>query len=503
MRAAICGDKVFIRADHPEFTAQQLLRHEMAHREFGHESENLNDKVDVRKVYDRLVELCGTEEAVKNIITMYSEAFDMGYDAETGTDALAMEVFTEIVCDSQADMNAFAPEDRADMEGFMQEIRRIAQEEKAQNQGRAPPEMNIKASKEKKQEVFRNGQKGKSEDRQSFLTRVHGSAQTSGKIGQIAYAYEEANSYNITAYAEGTQRELQKLGIDSFAFQKMEYNDDGYTYRIKDNSISLIDGNECIVGIQARFAGNAMEVAGHEAFHIWGEAAGREEFVSILRDQLIDYSERYILTALSVASAYQVSKHSNSDASVLYAEEILARIAGQIHSGAYENGLRTMFRNYDIVKTAWVALVNSHTKAKNVDNTNPTTNHDIRFSREFVSKQMSEQEKLLEKANKALEKSNAKLQEDNQYLKQLLKLQSQVTGGTKFTKSSVEAAARELIKNADAKGDVKELSGILNDFYEYVATGKELTWEDVMSKAQPVVDWINGNRNQHETPGLC
>lgn len=24
-----------------------------------------------------------------------------------------------------------------------------------------------------------------------------------------------------------------------------------------------------------------------------------------------------------------------------------------------------------------------------------------------------------------------------------------------------------------------------------------------MSKAQPVVDWLNSNRNQHETPGLC
>lgn len=140
-RAAICGNDVFIRADHPEFTAMQLLHHEMAHREFGHAGEDLSGKVDVRKVYDRLVELCGSEEAVKNVIAMYSEAFDMGYDAETGADALAMEVFTEIVCDSQADMNAFAPEDQADMAGFMREIKRIAQEEKAQIQGRAPPDV--------------------------------------------------------------------------------------------------------------------------------------------------------------------------------------------------------------------------------------------------------------------------------------------------------------------------------------------------------------------------
>lgn len=110
--------------------------------------------------------------------------------------------------------------------------------------------------------------------------------------------------------------------------------------------------------------------------------------------------------------------------------------------------------------------------------------NDIRFSREFIRAQMTEQEKHLQQVNKALEKDNAKLQEDNQYLKQLLKLQKEVTGGTKFTKSSVETMARQLKTKANASGETKELATILNSFYEFIATSKELSWEDVMEKAQ-------------------
>ena len=107
----------------------------------------------------------------------------------------------------------------------------------------------------------------------------------------------------------------------------------------------------------------------------------------------------------------------------------------------------------------------------------------VKFSREFIRAQMTEQEKHLQQVNKALEKDNAKLQEDNQYLKQLLKLQKEVTGGTKFTKSSVETMARQLKTKANASGETKELATILNSFYEFIATSKELTWEDVMEKS--------------------
>lgn len=124
------------------------------------------------------------------------------------------------------------------------------------------------------------------------------------------------------------------------------------------------------------------------------------------------------------------------------------------------------------------------------------TKFEPKFSREFIQAQMTEQEKHLQQVNKALEKDNAKLQEDNQYLKQLLKLQREVTGGTKFTKSSVEAMARQLKTKANASGEAKELAAILNNFYEFIATSKELSWEDVMEQAEVAADWLMDNKRE-------
>lgn len=90
----------------------------------------------------------------------------------------------------------------------------------------------------------------------------------------------------------------------------------------------------------------------------------------------------------------------------------------------------------------------------------------------------------------ALEKENAKLKEDVTELRELVKLQRQQTHGTKFTKTSVEAAARLLKQSANAKGSTQELSGLLNGLYEYIASTKELTWEGVKEQAQGAVDWL-------------
>ena len=132
------------------------------------------------------------------------------------------------------------------------------------------------------------------------------------------------------------------------------------------------------------------------------------------------------------------------------------------------------------------------------DGTKPfvSTVSQFHFSREFIQAQMTEREIQLAKVNKALEKDNAKLKEDNQYLKELLNIQKEVTGGTKFTKSSVEAMARQLKTKVNASGETKELASILNSFYEFIATAKELTWEDVMEQAQAAVDWLNDHKRK-------
>lgn len=123
-------------------------------------------------------------------------------------------------------------------------------------------------------------------------------------------------------------------------------------------------------------------------------------------------------------------------------------------------------------------------QAKRADNLNPSSNHDTRFS---------DRDPDFQKVNKVLQQENEKLKEDVSYLKELVKIQRQVTGGKKFTKSSVEAAAQYLKQNANAKGDTKELAGLLTDLYEHIASTKELTWEDVKEQAQPAVEWLQGH----------
>lgn len=109
--------------------------------------------------------------------------------------------------------------------------------------------------------------------------------------------------------------------------------------------------------------------------------------------------------------------------------------------------------------------------------------------------QFSDRDPELEKVNRMLEKQNEKLKDDVAYLKELLKLQKQVTGGAKFTKTSVEAAAGQLMKYADAKGNKNELAKLLNSLYEYIAKGEELTWEGVKEAAAPAVEWLQWHEN--------
>ena len=120
-------------------------------------------------------------------------------------------------------------------------------------------------------------------------------------------------------------------------------------------------------------------------------------------------------------------------------------------------------------------------------------NGSVREQSSVASFLYSERDMDAQKVNQVLEKENGRLREDVTYLKELLKLQKQVTGGTKFTKTSVEAAAGQLMKKAGAKGDRKELAKLLNSLYEHIAGGEELTWESVKDAAQPAVDWLQSH----------
>ena len=94
------------------------------------------------------------------------------------------------------------------------------------------------------------------------------------------------------------------------------------------------------------------------------------------------------------------------------------------------------------------------------------------------------------KVVETLESENAKLTEDVARLKELVKLQRTETHGKMFTKTSVEAAAKRLIKDSGAKGKLTELTEILNDVYAYIANEENVTWNGIVEKAEVAADWL-------------
>ena len=168
-------------------------------------------------------------------------------------------------------------------------------------------------------------------------------------------------------------------------------------------------------------------------------------------------------------------------------------IDGKFNYEAILNGLMAAgydgMRSFSHGKEWYVAF--SPEQIKDVSNNKPTSSQDTRYS---------DRDPEQEKVTRLLEKENADLKEDVAYLRELVKLQSQVTDGTKFTKTSVEAAAGNLIKSINAKGDKKELAKLLNGLYEYIANGEEIKFEGIKEEAQAAVNWLTSRVQADETP---
>ena len=150
-------------------------------------------------------------------------------------------------------------------------------------------------------------------------------------------------------------------------------------------------------------------------------------------------------------------------------------------TGGYGDSIKSRGMSY---------VVFSPEQVKDVDNTKPTENPDIRYS---------DRDPLQKKALEELEKENAALREDLKQLKEWNKLQKQVTGGKMLTSRSVEAAARYLKKLFYAGGDAKELAQKLRGVYEYILNDPESTWEGVREAAEPAIRWLQGNEKTRKS----
>ncbi len=129
VRAYIKNGYAFVRADHPLYTAEQLMRHEAGHHLIE------EGKINLDEVRERLIDIVG-EEDLAAVARMYTKAYD-------GSGMTAEEIWEECVCDSLGDMNIFAGDAKIGrfMADILPEIKTAAESQVEEaNETRGPPE---------------------------------------------------------------------------------------------------------------------------------------------------------------------------------------------------------------------------------------------------------------------------------------------------------------------------------------------------------------------------
>ena len=126
-RAYIKGKHIFVRADHPIYTSDQLMRHELGHDMIA------KGEVDIEAVRERLEEIVGKEN-VDAVAKHYAAAYE-------GSGLTAEEIWEECICDSLGDMNVFAGKSEGVfLDLMLPEIKAAASESKAPTQTRGSPD---------------------------------------------------------------------------------------------------------------------------------------------------------------------------------------------------------------------------------------------------------------------------------------------------------------------------------------------------------------------------
>lgn len=125
-RGFIQGKNVFVRADDPHFTADQIARHEVGHDMIA------GGEIDVEDVRKRLREKF-TQKELDAVAELYADLY-------AGSGLSEAEIWEEIICDSLGDMNVFEDTwaaDKAPVDAVLREARTEAVRQ--QESDRGPP----------------------------------------------------------------------------------------------------------------------------------------------------------------------------------------------------------------------------------------------------------------------------------------------------------------------------------------------------------------------------
>lgn len=133
-RGFIDGKNVYVRADHPLFTADKIMLHETGHDMIA------KGEIDLDTVRDRVAQVYG-KDGTKTVAELYASAYE-GMTAD--------EAWEELVCDSIANMNIFSGTLDSISEKYQSVLNDVKEATKDSNtqQQRGPPSAESKTSRE-------------------------------------------------------------------------------------------------------------------------------------------------------------------------------------------------------------------------------------------------------------------------------------------------------------------------------------------------------------------
>lgn len=125
-KGAIRNGKMYVRADHHKFTADQIVMHEITHDKIN------KGEINPQDVRNRLNEMLDPAE-VQQLVDMYLEAY---HGSRENEDA----IFVEIICDAEAGMNEFVyTRNEESAQKLIDNTRKATAETTEANKTRGPP----------------------------------------------------------------------------------------------------------------------------------------------------------------------------------------------------------------------------------------------------------------------------------------------------------------------------------------------------------------------------
>lgn len=158
------------------------------------------------------------------------------------------------------------------------------------------------------------------------------------------------------------------------------------------------------------------------------------------------------------------------------------------------DGFITEWENKNVNVYSKIAVAFDSNQFKNIDNLNPTSDPDIRYSERNTESIYDAVGEL-----KRLQKENEKLKKDVERLRQRNRLERSVTGGTVLNENQISSVAAYILRNADSTYSREQLTEELKDIYKYLQSD-DVTWDILMLKATDTAQRIVAGKKERTIP---